>query len=89
MLRSTGGPGVTVGRPSQRRWASEDKKNGNEDKPFYLQLNESIYERIQREKAEQQRMQIVQRRTGRGQFFGFVFGIVPSPLPVSGRPHRQ
>jgi D-lactate dehydrogenase (cytochrome) len=46
-----------------------------EDKPFYLQLNESIYERVQKEKAEQTKIQSLQQRTARGQFFATVFGM--------------
>jgi D-lactate dehydrogenase (cytochrome) len=64
-----------VGRITQKRWASEKKEMGKEeDKPFYLQLNESIYERVQKEKAEQTKIQSLQQRTARGQFFATVFG---------------
>ena len=69
----------------QRRWASNDKKMGkDEEKPFYLQLNESIYERVQKEKAEQIQIQSLQQRTARGQFFATVFGIDPQhPLTTT------
>jgi D-lactate dehydrogenase (cytochrome) len=71
----TCGVGAGVGRITQKRWASEKKEMGKEeDKPFYLQLNESIYERVQKEKAEQTKIQSLQQRTARGQFFATVFG---------------
>lgn len=57
----------------QRRW-----KSGDQEKPFYLQLNESIFDRVQKEKAEQIRIQSLQQRTARGQFFATVFGTDPS-----------
>ncbi|KAI4684805.1 uncharacterized protein J4E88_004246 [Alternaria novae-zelandiae] len=73
-LWRTCGAGAGVGRITQRRWASERKPMGREDeKPFYLQLNESIYERVQKEKAEQIQIQSLQQRTARGQFFATVF----------------
>jgi hypothetical protein len=62
-----------VGRLMQKRWASDDKK-GPDEKPFYHQLQESIYERVQREKAEQIRIQSLQQRTARGQFWATVTG---------------
>jgi D-lactate dehydrogenase (cytochrome) len=74
-LRSRGGPGV--GRLTQRRWASNNKKSGGEEekeKPFYFQLQESIFERVQKEKAEQIRIQSLQQRTARGQFFATLSG---------------
>lgn len=58
----------------QRRWASDDKKSPEGDRPFYLQLQESIYERVQKEKGEQYKIQSLQQRTARGQFFATVFG---------------
>ena len=63
-----------------RRWVSDDKKGagGQGDKPFYLQLNESIYERVQKEKAEQLKIQSLQQRTARGQFLATIFGIAPT-----------
>ncbi|EUC47780.1 hypothetical protein COCMIDRAFT_89134 [Bipolaris oryzae ATCC 44560] len=68
------GASARVGAMAQRRWASDDKKLGkDEERPFYLQLNESIYERVQKEKAEQIRIQSLQQRTARGQFFATVF----------------
>ncbi|RYN33734.1 D-lactate dehydrogenase [cytochrome] [Alternaria arborescens] len=68
------GVGAGVGRITQRRWASEKNRMGKDDeKPFYLQLNESIYERVQKEKAEQIQIQSLQQRTARGQFFATVF----------------
>jgi hypothetical protein len=70
------GVGAGVGRIIQRRWASDKKELGkDEDKPFYLQLNESIFERVQKEKAEQIKIQSLQQRTARGQFFATVFGM--------------
>ncbi|KAH7086211.1 D-lactate dehydrogenase mitochondrial precursor [Paraphoma chrysanthemicola] len=60
---------VAAGRLTQKRWASNEKKGGDDEKPFYLQLQESIYERVQKEKAEQIRIQSLQQRTARGQFF--------------------
>lgn len=62
-------------RITQKRWASDENKVGKDgEKPFYLQLNESIFERVQKEKAEQIRIQSLQQRTARGQFFATVFG---------------
>lgn len=82
-LWRTCGAGAGVGRITQRRWASERKPMGREDeKPFYLQLNESIYERVQKEKAEQIQIQSLQQRTARGQFFATVFGTNSSYTPV-------
>jgi hypothetical protein len=63
-----------VGRLTQQRWASDGKKGGEDEKPFYLQLQESIYERVQKEKAEQIRIQSLQGRTARGQFWATVTG---------------
>lgn len=70
------GAGARVGGIAPRRWASDDKKraSGDGEKPFYLQLHESIYERVQREKAEQIKIQSLQQRTARGQFFATIFG---------------
>jgi hypothetical protein len=65
---------VGVGRLTQKRWASNDKKSGDEERPFYFQLQESIYERVQKEKAEQYRIQSLQQRTARGQFWATVTG---------------
>lgn len=63
------------GRLTQKRWASNDKKPEAEgDAPFYIQLQESIYERVQKEKAEQIRIQSLQQRTARGQFFATITG---------------
>jgi hypothetical protein len=62
-----------VGRIAQRRWASNDMKNSDE-KPFYHQLQESIYERVQKEKAEQILIQSLKQRTARGEFFATVAG---------------
>jgi D-lactate dehydrogenase (cytochrome) len=56
------------------RWASNNKKSGDEEKPFYFQLQESIFERVQKEKAEQYRIQSLQQRTARGQFWATVTG---------------
>jgi hypothetical protein len=82
--RRTCGAGAGVGRITQRRWASEHKKMGRDDeKPFYLQLNESIYERVQKEKAEQLKIQSLQQRTARGQFFATVCGTSPSDTSIA------
>jgi D-lactate dehydrogenase (cytochrome) len=69
-----------VGSIAQRRWASDDKKSSDGEKPFYHQLQESIYERVQKEKAEQILIQSLQQRTARGQFFATVVGIAPCAL---------
>jgi hypothetical protein len=66
---------VAMGRLTQKRWASNDRKGGDDERPFYLQLQDSIYERVQKEKAEQLRIQSLQQRTARGQFFATVTGI--------------
>ena len=76
---------AALGRPSQqRRWASnnnnDNKPTADGERPFYLQLNESIYERVQKEKAEQIQIQSLQQRTARGRFFATVFG-TPASLP--------
>ena len=83
--------GAGVGRTTPRRWASEKKEMGkDEDKPFYLQLNESIYERVQKEKAEQIKIQSLQQRTARGQFFATVFGIASTcPATSAHTDHAQ
>lgn len=70
------GGNAQVGRLTQKRWASDDKKGGLDEKPFYHQLQESIYERVQREKAEQIRIVSLQQRTARGQFWATVTGII-------------
>jgi D-lactate dehydrogenase (cytochrome) len=67
-----------VGRLTQQRWASDGKRGGDAEKPFYHQLQESIFERVQKEKAEQIRIQSLQMRTARGQFFATVAGTVQS-----------
>jgi D-lactate dehydrogenase (cytochrome) len=72
---------VGVGRLTQQRWASDGKKSGGDEKPFYHQLQESIFERVQKEKAEQIRIQSLQMRTARGQFFATVAGTVQPDLP--------
>lgn len=78
---------------AQRRWASEGKKDSGAESPFYLQLNESIFERVQKEKEEQLQVQFLQQRTARGQFFatvaaclltagiGYYFGQMVPPKP--------
>ncbi|KAH7391077.1 D-lactate dehydrogenase mitochondrial precursor [Phaeosphaeria sp. MPI-PUGE-AT-0046c] len=73
------GPGYlsAVGRLTQQRWASEEPKGKGGEKPFYFQMQESIYERVQKEKAEQYRIQSLQQRTARGQFWAtmsLIFG---------------
>jgi D-lactate dehydrogenase (cytochrome) len=65
-----------VGRLTQQRWASNDRKSGGDEKPFYHQLQESIFERVQKEKAEQIRIQSLQQRTARGQFFATLSGML-------------
>lgn len=63
-------------RATQKRWASsrEQKPTGPNDQPFYLQLQESIQERVQKEKAEQIQIQALQQRTARGKFWATVTG---------------
>lgn len=76
------GPAWRVyGGVSQRRWASEENRGEDKGRPFYLQLNESIYERVQKEKEEQIKIQSLQQRTARGQFFATVFGTAELPTP--------
>jgi D-lactate dehydrogenase (cytochrome) len=73
--RSCGGA-TGVGRVTQSRWASnKDTKTpvADGERPFYLQLNESIYERVQREKAEQLQIVALQQRTAVGRFFMTAF----------------
>ena len=57
---------------AQRRWASKDSKDNDKkispEKPFYYQLQESIYERVQKEKAEQISVQSLRHRTARGEY---------------------
>ncbi|KAL5120394.1 D-lactate ferricytochrome c oxidoreductase [Pleosporales sp. CAS-2024a] len=71
---------ATVGRLTHKRWASRERRgaedkgeNGDRNAPFYLQLQESIYERVQREKAEQGRMIAKLQRTRRGQAWATIF----------------
>lgn len=64
-----------MGRITQQRWASE-KKGGEGEKPFYHQLQESIYDRVQKEKAEQYKIQMLQQRTARGRFWATVTSTV-------------
>jgi D-lactate dehydrogenase (cytochrome) len=73
-LRGRIGVNAQVGRLTQKRWASDDKKGADGEKPFYFQLQESIFERVQKEKAEQIRIQSLQQRTARGQFWATVTG---------------
>lgn len=58
---------------TQKRWAS----NGNKEKeaPFYMQLQESIQDRVQKEKAEQLAIQSLQQRTARGKFWATITGM--------------
>lgn len=72
-----------VGRITQKRWASDDKKGEEAERPFYFQLQESIYDRVQKEKAEQIRIQAMQQRTARGQFFAAVTGTFPFDIKIS------
>jgi uncharacterized protein YdbL (DUF1318 family) len=67
--------GVQVGRITQKRWASN--KGSDSERPFYLQLQESIQERVHKEKAEQLAIQQMQQRTARGQFWATVTGECP------------
>ena len=69
---SRAGVAVAVGRITQKRWASN--KGADSERPFYLQLQESIQERVQKEKAEQLAIQQMQQRTARGQFWATVTG---------------
>lgn len=66
---------VGVGR--QTRWASgkEQKPVPDGERPFYLQLQETIHERVQKEKAEQIQIQSLQQRTARGQFWATITGM--------------
>ena len=75
--RYTGGAraGVGVGRITQKRW--ESSKRTRDERPFYLQLQESILERVEKEKAEQLAIQQMQQRTARGQFWATVTGECP------------
>lgn len=70
------GVGAGVGRSTQKRWASNkgQKDVADGERPFYLQLQESIHERVQKEKAEQIQIQSLQQRTARGQFWATVTG---------------
>ena len=87
-----------VGRITQKRWASKKNQEPVPDgeRPFYLQLQESIQERVQKEKAEQIQIQSLQQRTARGKFWATVTGmslyrtqctyannhqLLPSPAP--------
>jgi len=63
-----------AGRLTQRRWASKKEKAGPDEKPFYFQLQESIFDRVQREKAEQLKIVAMQQRTARGEFWATVTG---------------
>jgi D-lactate dehydrogenase (cytochrome) len=79
--RSCGGTAALGRLSQQRRWASnsnDNKPTADGERPFYLQLNESIYERVQKEKAEQIQIQSLQQRTARGRFFATVFGTLAS-----------
>ncbi|KAF2127877.1 hypothetical protein P153DRAFT_342800 [Dothidotthia symphoricarpi CBS 119687] len=93
-LRSSSrGSTIQLGRITQRRWASDQKPVDDGDRPFYLQLHESIYERVQKEKAEQIKIQSLQHRTARGQFFatlvaclltaslGYYYGVMTPQKP--------
>jgi D-lactate dehydrogenase (cytochrome) len=63
-----------VGRLTQKRWASnKDQKSFTDaERPFYVQLQESIQERVAKEKAEQIQIQSLQQRTARGQFWATI-----------------
>ncbi|KAF1914253.1 hypothetical protein BDU57DRAFT_454565 [Ampelomyces quisqualis] len=65
------GRATRVGRITQQRWASDETSRKGE-KPFYHQLQESIYDRVQKEKAEQYEIQMLQQRTARGRFWATV-----------------
>jgi D-lactate dehydrogenase (cytochrome) len=66
-----------VGRITQKRWASnkDQKPVPDGERPFYLQLQESIQERVQKEKAEQLQIQSLQQRTARGRFWATLTGM--------------
>lgn len=68
---------VGAGRLTQKRWASnkDQKPVPDGERPFYLQLQESIQERVQKEKAEQIQIQSLQQRTARGQFWATITGM--------------
>ncbi|KAJ4308825.1 D-lactate ferricytochrome c oxidoreductase [Neodidymelliopsis sp. IMI 364377] len=63
-----------VGRLTQKRWASnkDQKPLTDGERPFYVQLQESIQERVAKEKAEQIQIQSLQQRTARGQFWATI-----------------
>lgn len=66
-----------MGRITQKRWASKKDLDPVPDgeRPFYLQMQESIHERVQKEKAEMIAIQSLQQRTARGQFWASVTGM--------------
>jgi hypothetical protein len=74
--RASCGVGAGVGRITQKRWASnqDQKPVAPGERPFYLQLQETIHERVQKEKAEQIQIQSLQQRTARGQFWATITG---------------
>lgn len=79
--RCTGcGVRAGVGRITQKRWASskDQKPVSDGERPFYLQLQESIQERVQKEKAEQLQIQSLQQRTARGKFWATITGMRPT-----------
>ncbi|KAF1349444.1 hypothetical protein EJ07DRAFT_140005 [Lizonia empirigonia] len=87
--------GVGRAQHAQKRWASgrEQKPVPDGERPFYLQLQETIQERVQKEKAEQIQIQSLQQRTARGQFWatitaclvaagvGYYYGQMKPPKP--------
>ncbi|KAJ4987612.1 glycolate oxidase [Stagonosporopsis vannaccii] len=68
------GARAAAGRFTQKRWAS-NRPRPDSEQPFYLQLQESIQERVQKEKAEQIQIQSLQQRTARGKFWATVTAI--------------
>lgn len=68
------GARAEVGRFTQKRWAS-NKPGADNEQPFYLQLQETIQERVQKEKAEQIQIQSLQQRTARGKFWATITGM--------------
>jgi D-lactate dehydrogenase (cytochrome) len=70
------GARLCAGRLTQKRWASKKEKTGPEEKPFYYQLQESIFDRVQREKAEQLEIVARQQRTARGEFWATVTSVL-------------
>jgi D-lactate dehydrogenase (cytochrome) len=59
------------------------------ERPFYLQLQESIHERVQKEKAEQLEIQSLQQRTARGKFWATITGMGLRRIQCMNANHHQ